>query len=322
MSTSGGQGQGRRAAGLRPARGRRRRRRPAPAARGDRRELRGVDQRGGPRAPAPAADRRAALPRTVQRQLARGVPAGRAARLSRGVPLAAAGDRARPRSGRLPRGPRLAARHAARGHARRPGPAGPGARPQPDGGARRHGPGAALGPDANLYRGLGPAAGDAWSSAPPTTGRPPARPIGAVAGKRIRKVYKRHRGDGARDRALQPRRGLPRAAQEGQGAALPPGAVRGQAVRRGGGGAASSSRSRPCRTCSGATRTARCRSRCCAPASRRWPRCPAAAPPAWPWARWWTVCASTSRPPATSSPSASPSSPPKTQRALVRETFV
>ena len=52
------------------------------------------------------------------------------------------------------------------------------------------------------------------------------RPIGELAGERIRKVYRRMLRMGERDRLRQPARGLPRAAQEGQGAPLPAGAVR------------------------------------------------------------------------------------------------
>ena len=71
----------------------------------------------------------------------------------------------------------------------------------------------------------------------PTDDRPDATvPIGELAGQRIRKVYKRVVRMGDEDRRLEPGRGVPRAAQEGQGAALHAGAVRDAAVRPRGGG--------------------------------------------------------------------------------------
>ena len=71
-----------------------------------------------------------------------------------------------------------------------------------------------------------------------------------VAGERIRKVYGPHGGDGRGDRRRQPGRRPPRAAQAGQGAALPARAVR-RAVARRRWSSPWSRRSRACRTCSG-----------------------------------------------------------------------
>ena len=59
-----------------------------------------------------------------------------------------------------------------------------------------------------------------------------ARPIGEVAAERIRKVHRRMVKMGRAITADSRAGGVPRAAQEGQGAPLPAGAVRGAALRR------------------------------------------------------------------------------------------
>ena len=61
---------------------------------------------------------------------------------------------------------------------------------------------------------------------PTRTAPTPARPIEAVAGERIRRVYRRMVRDGSAHRRRQPGRGAARPAQARQGAALPARAVR------------------------------------------------------------------------------------------------
>ena len=166
--------------------------------------------------------------RTVQRQLQGRLPGAGAARLSQRVPLAAAGHRRRPRSRRLRRGARRAGGDAARRRSAaiwiRCGRCWPTA-----GWSRgpRWRPALRSARAAAAARPTGSSCSRRWCELP-LDDRPDAaradrdgdRPRG------MRKVYKRVIKLGEAIDDDQPRRGLPRAAQEGQGAALPARAVR------------------------------------------------------------------------------------------------
>ncbi len=89
-----------------------------------------------------------------------------------------------------------------------------------------------------------------------------ARPIGELTSGRIRKVHRRMVRMGRSDRPRLAPRAVPRAAQEGQGAALSARAVRGAAVRCRRRQGPLFVRSRACRMCSASTRIVRSRSRC------------------------------------------------------------
>ena len=141
--------------------------------------------------------------------------------------------------------------------------------------------------------------------------RPAAnRPIGTVAGKRIRKVYKRIVAMGRAIERSSPAEDYHELRKKGKelryllelfGVKLFDEEAVTPFVKS----------LKGLQDLLGAIRTARSRSPCCAPAPRRWRPCPAGAPPAWPWAPWSNACASTSRRRATSSRNSSPSWPPR-----------
>ena len=164
----------------------------ARAARGDRGQPRGHDRGPRQRVPARPPSLGAALPRGAARAQGR-VPAARARPLPRRVPLAPAGDRRRPRPRRPRARVRRDARARARAHARRPRAAarraaratGERARPA---GPRRCAP---SGRDAAAARRGAAFLGSARARPTRPSGPTPPRPIGEVAGERIRKVYRR-----------------------------------------------------------------------------------------------------------------------------------
>ena len=215
------------AAGVRAARRRRRGRGAARAARGDRGQPRGDDRRHRHRVPARLPGRRCGARGRCSGSCKRRVPAGRA----RAVPAPSSAGSSRPPATPVTSTSTCSSSSPARRSC--PSRCAPTSsrccavlRERRLSRAPRRWCGRCAPSERRRCSATGPTFLDELGGRPRTVARTPTRPIGELAGERIRKVYRRMVRMGGAIDDVESGRGLPRAAQEGQGAPLPARAVR------------------------------------------------------------------------------------------------